>query len=505
LNRNLYVALGVFAAATIFAGCGGGGATIGNNPISSPTLAPGVTPSPTPMFSLAPGASPTPVPTGATPSPTPTVNIGANGAVYHPGDNGDAFTMNGTLLVTYNRANEFPTPEPTSTTFDTVSQSITVTNPASFQGTSGVEFAISETDNQTAPAPQTFSETTDQYYQYSNNMVAGSFLDLGYTLTDDTGYTVTQVNGTDNQLADKLPEMSGDTWTNTASRTISTNDGNGETSSTTYAADGSYTGTITYENLNPSPNPTGSQLTNQATLTAKTDGSALLVTPRDGTELQYNSTYTFNAPTTSGSSGTITVDTNLAPAAGSTSTPSATSTTVPNWMPAMVPGSLTSETDVDNGPVALPSPCAAAEQIPGSPNQVVQNKTNVDPLNGVLDVTTTTTYDTANVGPVCVVYHDVSTAYYDTSGQNGASYFFGVPLQVTTTDEVLTLATESLQTIKRHPAINSRTAILRSVNIALGRARIEAMHMKARQRKLDALVRPRTFRDSLRTYPGANN
>jgi hypothetical protein len=86
-------------------------------------------------------------------------------------------------------------------------------------------------------------------------MVTGKFLDLGYTLTDDTGYTVTQVNGTDNQLADELPEVSGASWSNTASRTITTNDGNGETSSTTYAADGSYTGTITYQNLNPSPNP----------------------------------------------------------------------------------------------------------------------------------------------------------------------------------------------------------------------------------------------------------
>ncbi len=171
-------------------------------------------------------------------------------------------------------------------------------------------------------------------------------------------------------------------------------------------------------------------------------------------------------------------------------------------MPATVPGSLSSETDVDNGPVALPSPCAAAASIPGSPNQVVQTKTNVDPLNGVLDVTTTTTYDTANVGPVCVIFNDVATAYYDLSGQNGASYFFGIPLQVTTTNEVLTLGTETLQTIARHPAINSRTAILRSVNVALGRGRIEAAHIVSRQRKLDALVRGKSFIASLRTFPG---
>ena len=499
MKRNLHVALGVLAAATIFAGCGSGGATIGSNPIST-------TPTPTPVFSLAPGASPTPtapatLAPGATPSPTPSPVVTGN--VYHPGDNGDQFSMNGTLLVTYNRANQFPTAEPTSTTLDTVAQSITVTNPASFQGTSGVEFAISETDNQTAPAPQSFTETIDQYYQYSNNMVTGTFLNLGYTLTDDTNYTVTQVNGTGDQLADKLPEMTGASWTNNAARTITTNDSNGETSSTTYNADGSYTGTVTYQNLNPSPNPTGSQLTNTANLTANVDGSALLVTPRDGTELQYNSTYQLEAPTASGPNGTITENTTLAPAAGSTSTPDATTTTVPNWMPAMVPGSLTSETDVDNGPVALPSPCAAAASISGSPNQVVQNKTNVDPLNGVLDVTTTTTYDTANVGPVCVVYHDVATNYYDLSGANGAFYFFGIPLQVTTTDEVLTLGQESLQTIKRHPATNSRTALMRSVSIALGQGRLEAAKIKTRQQRLDSLVRHRSFRDTLRTFPGA--
>ena len=347
-------------------------------------------------------------------------------------------------------------------------------------------------------------ETIDQYYQYSNNPYTGNFLDLGYTLLDDTNYAVTQVNGSGNQLSDELPELKGASWTNNAARTITTNDANGETSSTTYAADGSYAGTVTYQNLGVAPNPTGTpQLTNVAKLSAKIDGSALLVTPRDGTELQYNSTYTMNAPTASGPTGNITVSTLLAPAVGSTSTPSATSTTVPNWMPAMVPGSLTSETDVDNGPVALPTPCAAAKSLPGSPNQVVQTKTNVDPLNGVLDVTTITTYDTLNVGPVCVDFHDVATNYYDLTGANGAFYFFGIPLQVTTTDEVLTLSSETLETIKRNPALDSRTALMSNVNVALGQGRLEAAKIKRRQQNLDALIRHRSFRDTLRTFAGA--
>jgi hypothetical protein len=486
LNRNLYVALGVFAAATIFAGCGSGGATIGSNPISSASLAPGVTPSPTPLFSLAPGSSPTPTPTGATPSPTPTANIGANGAVYHPGDNGDAFTMNGTLTITYDRANQYPTPEPTSTTFDTVVQSVAVTNPASFNGTSGVEFAVSETDSQTAPESETFTDTLDEYFQYSNTMVTGEFLNLGSTETDDTGYTTTLTNGANDMLADKLPEVSGDTWTNMAGRTITTNDGHGETSTTTYNDDGSYSGTITYpEAATPAPNPTGSQLTNTATLVANVDGSADYQTPRFGTNDQYNYDYKILAPTASGSTGTISETTTVPPAVGSTSTPEAVSTTVANWMPATVPGSLASESDVDNGPVSLPGVCVVPSSLAGTPNEIVQTKMRVDPLNGELETTTTTTFDTANVGPICVVLQDTQSNYYDFTGQNGTGYFSGTPQQVTTISEVLYLTAESLDTIARHPEARGRNTVARAVNVATAQMRIAIARNRTRMRAFD--------------------
>ena len=353
------------------------------------------------------------------------------------------------------------------------------------------------------PTTQTFSDTLDQYYQFSNTIVTGNFLNLGYTSTDDTGYMVGLTTGPNDQLADILPEAAGATWSNMAGRTATTNDGMGQTSSTTYADDGSYNGTITYPNLNPSPNPTGSQLTNMATLTAKIDGSALLVTPRDGLDLQYNSTYTMEAPTASGPSGTITVTTMLAPAAGSTAGPSDTSTTIPNWMPAMVPGSLSNETDVDNGGMGLPSQCSAASAIAATtPNQIVQTKTNVDPLNGVLDVTTTTTYDSATVGPLCVILHDVATEYYDLSGANGSTYFEGAPIQVTTTDETLTLSAETIDAIKRHPESRNRYAAMRSVNVAMAQARIEVAKTKARLRRLDAIHRGISTHEAFRSFRG---
>ena len=509
MKRNLHVALGVLAAATIIAGCGSGGATIGSNPISStPTLAPGVTPSPTPVFSLAPGASPTPTPAaslapGQTPSPTPSPVVSGN--IYHPGDNGDQFTMSGSLTITYNRNNQYPTPEPTSTTFATVTQTVAVTNPALFNGTSGVEFAISEIDAQSAPQSQTFGDTLDAYFQYTNNMVNGNFLSLGSKETDDTGYMTTLVNGPNDMLADELPEASGQSWMNSAGRTITTNDGHGETSSTTYNDDGSYTGTITYpEAASPAPNPTGSQLTNTATLVANTDGSADYQTPRFGTTDQYNYDYKIQAPTAAGSSGTITETTTVPPAAGSSATPEAVATTIANWLPASVPGSLASENDVDNGPTSLPSTCVVPAALAGSPNEIVQTKMRIDPLNGELETTTTTTYDTANVGPVCVVLSDVQDNYYDFTGQNGTGYFSGTPQQVTNISEVLYLSAETLQTIARHPELRNRNTVARAVNFATAQSRIAMAHTRARMRGFDlashhiSVQQSRSFRGLLK-------
>jgi hypothetical protein len=487
LKRTFHVVLGAFAAATIFAGCGSGGATIGPSPVGA---------TPTPVFSLPPGASPTPTPTAtphgspvasptatATPSatPTPTSSPTPLPDTYHPGDNGDSFTMSGSLLVTYDRANQYPTPEPTATVFDMVSQSIAVTNPGSFFGTSAIEFAINETDTQTVPTSQTYNETLDQYFQFTGTPETGNFLDLGYLSTDDNGYLVTVQNGANDELADELPEAAGQTWGNSAGRTVTTNDQNNETSTTTYNDDGSYSGTITYPNAMPSPNPTGSQLTNYATLQANSDGSAMFTTPFIGTAFKYDTVYQLSAPSAAGSSGTITETTTLPPEVGTTSSPTTSTTTIPNWQPAT--GGLASETDVDNGPQPLPSACPVPAALAGMPNQIVQTKNSVDPLNGELETTTTTTYDTLNVGPICTVIHDVQMDYYDYSGQS-SGYFSGSPQQITTLDETLYLSAESLDTIARHPETKSRYAMTRAVSFATAQARITVAHTKARMHRL---------------------
>ncbi len=370
--------------------------------------------------------------------------------------------------------------------FDSVTQSVAVTSPVTFNGASNaIDFKISETDVQTVPAMQTTTDTLDTYYAFSNTTATGDFLNLGSSEVFDDGSTASVMNGANDQLADILPEAAGASWSNKAGRTEATNDNEGTTSTTTYADDGSYNGTITYPyNSDPTPNPAGT-LTNYATVVAKSDGSGMITTPLIGSALQYDSTFTFSAPSAAGSAGTITETTVEAPATGSTSAPTTSTTAIPNWMPATVPGSLYSETDVDNGPTALPSSCPIPTGYSATlPNQIVETQTAVDPVSGFLDTTTTTTYDTLNIGPVCIVVNDVLMQYYDFTGQNGFGFFSNVPQQVTTTNQVLYLQLETLQSIARRPDV--RTLVERSAHVAVARARFATRRAALRVSRLAA-------------------
>jgi hypothetical protein len=241
---------------------------------------------------------------------------------------------------------------------------------------------------------------------------------------------------------------------------------------------------------------------NTANLVTKADGSADYKTPRFGESLQYNYEYKIQAPSAPGTSGTIAETTTIPPAVGSTATPEAVATTVANWLPPSVPGALANESDVDNGPVALPSSCPVPSALTGTPNQIVQTKLRVDPLNGELETTTTTTYDSANIGPICVVLDDVQDNYYDFSGQNGTGYFSGAPQQITEIQEVLYLTAETVQTIARHPETRSRYATERAVNVATAQARMAIAHARLRLQMFDANRRGRSYEKSFRSFEG---
>ncbi len=427
------------------AACGGGGATIGNSPIggSGGTGGTGM------------GGSSTPSPT---PSPTPSAAV--TGAIYHPSDTGDAFAFAGTLTTTYARPSQFPTPEPTQTAFATVSQTVTVKNPATFGGNANaVDFNDVETDAQTAPAEQTTSTTTDAYFAFSNTIVTGDFNELGFTSSQDNGYVVTVTYGAGNGLVDIVPETAGAKWANTPALSMSAVAPDGTSSQETVNADGTYTESFAYPNVGA--------VTDTAMAQSSLDGSGSYVTPDEGTLNGSGQSYTITAPSAATSSGTITETTSVEPSpVASGATPTVTTTSIPNWIPTGYLGTaLATETDVDNGPTTVPASCALPAQFGTSANAIVQTKHRLDPMFGELETETTTTYDMQTIGPVCTVINDVTTDYYDFSSQSVETKetvnFEGTPQQITTIAETVALQSETLDSIARHPQTATRTVAMR--------------------------------------------
>ncbi len=487
ISRLSLVALIALAAAAAFAGCGGGGASVGPAPVSAPTNAPATaTPvgaAPTPVGTTPTPVRATPTPVGATPTPVPV----STAAVYHPATNGSTFAFAGTLNVTYDRSGQYPTPEPTQTAVFAVTQSIVVRNPASFNGNgNAVDYRNSETDQQTAPAPQSKSITIDNYFRFSGTIYSGNFNFLGFTSVDDVGNQQSLANGTGNGLADILPETS-QMWTNTAAATVTGSFVDGTSLNQSIAGDGSYNETVTYPSASGSGNP------GMATIKSNLDGSGTYNTPRRGTQAAYNYVYSVMPPTGDGT-GTITANTVVPPAAGSTASPTPVTTTIPNWMPAGVTGkALATETDIETVNATIPMACAVPSSFGTSGNQLVQKKLRVDPMFGQIETTTTTTYVIPNVGPACVQIADVLKMFYDFTGQNGVGYFRGdVPQQTTTIAETLGLSSEGLASSARSPQARTATALTMALRVSVAQARIMAARYTERQTLLRTLANPRT-------------
>jgi hypothetical protein len=421
------------------------------------------------------------------------VQPGNTAPIYHPADNGDTSQTTGTLLTTYERpdtaplaSGQTPGPQPTQTQLDSVTQTTTVTNPGgTFNGNSAnVLFRTVETDQQSVPTVQTFSDTVDDYFAFSNTIYTGNFTNLGYTSVDDSGYAVTYTFGAGNGLVDVLPEVAGASFTNNAAATIATSYTNNESSMSTYAADGSYDETVNYPNVN-AMGPTTTQ-----TIVSKVDGSGSINSPFIGTVLAGNQTFAVSAPSAAGSSGTITETTTQYPDAGSTSAPTVTTTAIPNWIPTGYVGSaLATESDTDMGPTSLPTTaCPVPSSFASTANVLVQTKNAVDPIMGTFETTTTSTYVIPNVGPACVTLNDVQTIYYDFSGQSGFTLFSGTPQQITTVDETVYLTAQELQSVARKTSARSQVARAFIGRVAIAQARLATIRRKQRSLRLQDLV-----------------
>ena len=369
-----------------------------------------------------------------------------------PASAGDAFAYTGLLTQSSDRtALEFPpTPSPNpanvQTLTSTVTQAIAVTANATFNGIADAyDFRTSESDTENGGL-KTSTSVTDTYYDYEKSGSSTRIVELGSTETTSDGVSYKTVYGSGNGLVDVLPEKAGVLApANNAAATSTETDPDGEVTTRDVNADGSYTETIDY--------PDGTS----GTAVAAADGSGSYSFPLT-TSAFPNSTITVGAPTPGPSNIpaiAIKITIPNAPAAAATPTPSVLAGFVPVWYP--TPVALFTQTLVDEGAAAVPSQCSAAA-FSGTASQVVTVTTTVDPVFGDTDQQTTATYSEPGVGVACIQLTDLSTQYYDFSGQgqNGAIPIVGSsPVQTTTIAETLGLASETVvgtSSIARSPA-----------------------------------------------------
>jgi hypothetical protein len=360
---------------------------------------------------------------GPQPQPSP---VGSS----RPAGNGDVFHYGGTLTQTFWRPaqpgpSNAPSPEPTSTANWSVDNVATVKANSTFHGRTGLtDFNYSETDT----GLQTIVTLTDDYLSFppTGN---GPLNDVGFSSIDSNFVSLDVQLGAGNGQIDTLPETAGAQWANSAAQISTETDPDGQTITRTTNADGSYTEADAF--------PDGTTAT--AVQNSDTSGTYKVL---QGSSLETD--YTYTAP--SGGSLSITVtEPQVSPA------PSPVVFTVPDWLPA---GGLASDSFSDAGPATIPAACGVPKSIGTSGMHIAETRSLVDAIFGTVDAAMVDTYVVQGRGVACVVSHDVVTAYYDYTGQNGFAFFSGLPVQYTTLDEMQGLKTESLSAIaKMRPAV----------------------------------------------------
>ena len=350
-----------------------------------------------------------------------------------PAAAGDAFNYAGTMTETFVRApvpagdvTPSPNPESSQTITTAVTQAVTVSKAATFNGVAN-PFAFHTVETDTANGGlETSTVTSDSYY-------AGASTDVKFlgSATSTNGATYGTTIGHGNGLVDVLPETSGSiTPANTAAETTTEVDQDGATLTRVVAADGTYTET--------GSNPDGSTVS----ATANADGSGSYIYPL--IEVSPEASFAVSAPTAIPSAAgdeinvTLSIPANLVETAPSpNATPVAIAGSVAVWYPQ--PILLSNESLTNHGTSTPPGACAIPSSLSKSANEIEDVKGTVDPVFGETDLTTTTTYTEDHLGVVCVKLSDVVTQYYDLSGQTQLlpAGISSTPLQITTTNETL--------------------------------------------------------------------
>ena len=432
---SLAVPLTVFALSA----CGGGG---NSTPSVLPTASPAASPAAT-----------------ATPAPNATAS-------------GDAFAYTGSITQTftvYGTPAPPPvppaTPEPTATPWvsaisQKVTQNVTLATGQSFNGQTGLtDFTSKETD---AGQLQTTTVTSQAYVSYAPDSARANGVDvteIGTSSTDSNGVSLQSVLGTGNGIITKLPSIPGAQWTNGATRTDTEKDPDGQTTSATYAADGSYQEQIAYPQ------------NGTATVVTYPDGSGNYGFPLIGNP--GNQSYiTIGAP----AGGQIQLTYTLLPGAG---LPQGGAFTLPVWYP-QASTVLASDTYVDEGSTTLPSSCNVGSAYQSvTVEKIVETKNRLDTVFGEYETDQSTQYASPSYGLLCTVASDDLQTYYDYSGQAGALVNWSpTPLRDTAVTETLALQSAQLATsaTTHRGAQNSVVHVSPQPSLARAHMVLEAIH-----------------------------
>ena len=391
-------------------------------------------------------------------------------------------------------------PLPATTAKAQVAQNVSITSVNDPFG-SGNAFDYHNVEND-AYALQTLLFTTDSFYQLDSSVSPKELLLLGSNTVDDQKNT-TSIHYTTPQIVDKIPEAAHQSWTNDPAGTLKIAYSNQNSTERDTASNGSYSEQDSYLTLGGNAYPRVNMTTSM-----HADGSAKIVfvfneEGRVGYPFK-SVTYTFlmTRPTASGialSSSSYSV-----PSTGTPSpSPSPTAFGVaPEWFNTP----LYSETNVDNGPMTVPASCNVPAPFGKQARQLVKTVQTVDAAYGTIDNTTTTRYDAADFGAVCVQISDVNNAFYDFSladftNQTPQQFFafattVAQPLIATTINEQLTLCSCDLSPSSRErfattvKPISNETIALAELAVQRESQRERAKRMEQELRAVrDALVR----------------
>lgn len=322
---------------------------------------------------IVPTAGPTSNPFGCVGSSPFAVSRRAPASAPNPIASGDTFSYTGALSTTY--AQSAPCPQPTATASGSASVSVTDSATTGPNGATSNQHSV---ENDYLPT-QTRTTTTDD----SLFATAGGLFLTQSTTSDPTGDSATFAYANAQKLV-QYPETSGNTWNNTPAATYTETLSDGTRVKRTINGDGTYTDTETYADGTT------------ATATVNANGSGSYTIPYGG-----GITFNYGVPSGPPPSGTITLSI----------TPGTTTRTFPAWFTAGTP--YISDIFADDGSATIDSSCGSNSAGATTGEKIVETYSDTDPVIGYTENRTTTSYDVAGYGAVCVIISDTLNSFYD--------------------------------------------------------------------------------------------